>query len=126
MCLASDVFPLQVRIYWVIEGEEESGMTESIGIKDGDEIIESAQNQVLVPVEDWERGVLCTCVVEMNGRNISKSVQNQDYWTMCYAAVVPYRVLGIVSCLVFWIISVTVAICCKRVKTKDNTSAGKS
>ncbi|KAG9355246.1 hypothetical protein JZ751_000084 [Albula glossodonta] len=34
MCLASDVFPLQVRIYWVIEGEEESGMTESIGIKD--------------------------------------------------------------------------------------------
>ncbi|KAJ8386507.1 hypothetical protein AAFF_G00169770 [Aldrovandia affinis] len=116
MCLLIDVVPQQARVFWLVDGEEKSGLTGSIWTKDGDAVIESTQNQVLVPAEVWERGASCTCVVEFDGRIASKSVERQDYWTMCYAVVVPYRALGVTACLMLWILIVTVAVCCRRNK----------
>ncbi|KAJ8372121.1 hypothetical protein AAFF_G00294360, partial [Aldrovandia affinis] len=76
-CLVSGVVPQQARVFWLVDGEEKSGLTGSIWTKDGDAVIESTQNQVLVPAEVWERGAPCTCVVEFDGRIASKSVQRQ-------------------------------------------------
>ncbi|KAJ8335220.1 hypothetical protein SKAU_G00408590 [Synaphobranchus kaupii] len=83
LCVVSGVAPSQVRVFWVIDGEEDSGLIQSLWTKDSDEIVESTQNQVLVRADEWERGVVCTCVVEFDGKNISKSVQNEESSDVC-------------------------------------------
>ncbi|XP_036411113.1 immunoglobulin lambda-1 light chain-like [Megalops cyprinoides] len=77
LCLISGAVPSEVRVSWSIDGRNESGLTESIWTGESDAVTESVMNQVLVPVEEWERGITCTCMVDIDGNNTSKSVQSQ-------------------------------------------------
>ncbi|KAJ8335170.1 hypothetical protein SKAU_G00408090 [Synaphobranchus kaupii] len=75
LCMIPGVVP-QLRMFWLIDREEQGGFTETVWRKTADETVEFTQNQVLVPAEKWERGAVCTCVVEFAGRIARKSVQS--------------------------------------------------
>ncbi|XP_061109383.1 uncharacterized protein LOC133136147 [Conger conger] len=122
VCVIPGVLP-QAHVSWVIDGREKSGTTESIWTEDGSETVETTQNRVLVPAEQWMRGVECTCVVEFEGRRVSKSVQNgvTDYWGVCYATVAAYRVVVTALCLLSWVMVIAVAICVSRKQKIANT-----
>ncbi|KAJ8372119.1 hypothetical protein AAFF_G00294340 [Aldrovandia affinis] len=109
-------FPQQARVFWLVDGEEKSGLTGSIWTKDGDAVIESTQNQVLVPAEVWERGAPCTCVVEFDGRIASKSVQRQDLTTFTHeesgdvCAVLLYGAIAGAALIITVMISIAVCL----------------
>uniref|UniRef100_A0AAY5LBD8 Ig-like domain-containing protein n=1 Tax=Esox lucius TaxID=8010 RepID=A0AAY5LBD8_ESOLU len=71
LCLVSGLVPSQVRVFWLINGREESGRIES----PCDSAKEFIRNQILVQAEEWDRGAECTCVVEFGGQNITKTVE---------------------------------------------------
>ncbi|KAJ8397325.1 hypothetical protein AAFF_G00441590 [Aldrovandia affinis] len=109
-CSVSGVVPQQARVFWVIDGEEKIGLTGSIWTKDGDAVIESTQNRVLVPAEVWDRGAPCTCVVEFDGRNASKSVQRPESGDAC--AVLLYGAIAGAALLIT--VTISIAVCLLR------------
>ncbi|KAG7457932.1 hypothetical protein MATL_G00232560 [Megalops atlanticus] len=85
---------------WSIDGRNESGLTESIWTGESDAVTESVMNQVLVPVDEWERGITCTCMVDIDGNSTSKSVQSQGTNTctvLLYGAIAGATVTIIVA-----------------------------
>ncbi|XP_064201578.1 uncharacterized protein LOC135260257 [Anguilla rostrata] len=124
LCMIAGVVP-KARMFWVIDGRERSGFTDTVWTKYGDEVVESTQSQVLVPAEQWERGAVCTCVVEFDGRNTSKSVQKgacsviTDHWEGCYATVAAYRVVVTTLCLLSWTMTITAGICFRRKRNHE-------
>ncbi|XP_031442379.1 uncharacterized protein LOC116225028 isoform X2 [Clupea harengus] len=75
ICWAKGTVPSQVRIFWVVNGEEHIGWTESVWTKQNDLTTEFTQSRFWLSKSDWDTGEQCTCVVEAGGKNISKSIQ---------------------------------------------------
>ncbi|XP_041932431.1 uncharacterized protein LOC121695542 isoform X2 [Alosa sapidissima] len=75
ICWAKGVVPSQVRIFWIMDGSEYNGHTESIWSNDSHKATEFTQSRTWFP--DWTgvAGIECTCVVEIRGKNISKTIQ---------------------------------------------------
>ncbi|KAL0962268.1 hypothetical protein UPYG_G00337870 [Umbra pygmaea] len=61
--------------------------------------------------EEWDRGAECTCVVEFERHNITKTAQNVELGVLCYITVWIYRLLGITGWLLLFILIVTLASC---------------
>lgn len=76
LCLVSGVIPSQARVSWLINGTVENGWTESALEEDDDPLKRLTQNQILVPAEEWEKGIPCSCVVEFAGKSFSKTLQH--------------------------------------------------
>ncbi|XP_041932439.1 uncharacterized protein LOC121695544 isoform X2 [Alosa sapidissima] len=72
ICRAEGVTSSEVRIAWIVNGEEHSGLTESVW-SEGKEM-----TQGLLWLSTWQSGAQCTCSVETRGQNISKSLQYID------------------------------------------------
>ncbi|KAL2080664.1 hypothetical protein ACEWY4_024457 [Coilia grayii] len=77
ICRAVGAASSQLRVFWVVNGEEHIGLTESVWPEQNYPTTEVTQSQFWLPKSEWEARVECTCVVEANGRNISKSVQRK-------------------------------------------------
>ncbi|XP_062386089.1 uncharacterized protein LOC134073122 [Sardina pilchardus] len=75
ICWAKGVVPSQVRIFWVLEGSEYNGLTESIWSNNSHSATEFTQSRIWFADWDLEPGMKCTCVVNIGERNISKTIQ---------------------------------------------------
>ncbi|KAK6323816.1 hypothetical protein J4Q44_G00061550 [Coregonus suidteri] len=53
LCLVLEVVPSQVRVFWLIDGREESGLTDSTWTNNSDSATEFTRNQILVQAEEW-------------------------------------------------------------------------
>lgn len=73
ICWAKGVSPSQVRVFWIVDGQEYSGLTESIWSNDSQFATEITQSRFWSTDLSWEAGMQCTCVVELKGRNMSKT-----------------------------------------------------
>ncbi|XP_034150509.1 uncharacterized protein LOC109616170 [Esox lucius] len=108
MCLVSGLVPSQVRVFWLINGREESGRTESAWIDNSDSAKEFIRNQILVQAEEWDRGAECTCVVTFEGQNITKTVQiRNDFDSKCTALLYGASAAAVLVITV----TVTIAVC---------------
>ncbi|XP_048086307.1 uncharacterized protein LOC125285756 [Alosa alosa] len=102
ICWATNTLPSQVRVFWVVNGKEHIGWTESVWSKQSDQTTtEFTQSRFWLSKADWEAGGKCTCVVEAGGRNVSKSIQRVGN-DMCL-----FLVYGI-SCAAFCMIFVAI------------------
>ncbi|KAL0962267.1 hypothetical protein UPYG_G00337860 [Umbra pygmaea] len=73
-----------------------------------DSATEFTRNQILVQAEEWDRGAECTCVVEFEGHNITKTVQRRnDSNSLC--SVLLYGVCAAAVLVV--ILAVAIAVC---------------
>lgn len=80
LCYVSGVSPSQAYVYWIIDGRVENGWTDSALEDDGigDPQKRFSQNQVLVLAEEWEKGIQCSCVVEVAGQRFAKTLQSDS------------------------------------------------
>ncbi|XP_062386018.1 uncharacterized protein LOC134073075 [Sardina pilchardus] len=75
ICWAKGVVPSQVRIFWILEGNEYNGLTESIWSNNSHSATEFTQSRIWFADWDLEPGMKCLCVVNIGERNISKNIQ---------------------------------------------------
>ncbi|XP_076157305.1 uncharacterized protein LOC143140371 [Alosa pseudoharengus] len=92
ICRAEGVTSSEVRIAWILNGEEHSGLTESVW-SEGKEM---TQGLLWLSESDWQSGAQCTCSVETRGQNISKSLQYID-WSLCSS----YLLYGVYGSVLF-------------------------
>ena len=76
ICWAKGVSPSQVRIFWIVDGREYNGVSESIWSNDSHSATEFTQSQFWLSEWNLEDGIQCTCVVETGGKNISRTIQH--------------------------------------------------
>ncbi|CAB1351019.1 unnamed protein product, partial [Coregonus sp. 'balchen'] len=111
LCLVLEVVPSQVRVFWLIDGREESGLTDSTWTNNSDSATEFTRNQILVQAEEWDRRAEFTCVVEFEGQNITKTLlQRNDSNAMC--TMLMYGTSA--AALLTIIVAVTIAVCLHR------------
>ncbi|KAL7829235.1 hypothetical protein AOLI_G00301200 [Acnodon oligacanthus] len=72
-CLVMGAVPSEVRVSWVVSHTVLTGWTESAWTDDSGSALEFTRAHVLVPSESWMDNV--ECVVELDGRTISKSLK---------------------------------------------------
>ncbi|XP_055749127.1 immunoglobulin kappa light chain-like [Salvelinus fontinalis] len=111
LCLVLEVVPSQVRVFWLIDGREESGLTDSTWTDNSESATEFTRNQILVQAEEWNRRTEFTCVVEFEGKNLTKTLlQHNDSNAMC--TMLMYGASA--AALLAIIVAVTTAVCLHR------------
>ncbi|XP_041932823.1 uncharacterized protein LOC121695773 [Alosa sapidissima] len=122
LCLVSGISPSQAHVFWVISGRVESGWTDSDleDVGECEPLKRLTRNQVLVPVEEWERGVQCACVVEVAGLSFNKTLQRDGITAggslglsrdHCFAVYYIYSVVWVTSTLMLLLLGGTTAVC---------------
>ncbi|XP_059837147.1 uncharacterized protein LOC132400086 [Hypanus sabinus] len=76
VCLVGGLSSTQINIYWNISGQIMDGLSDN-GMLDSDRSY-SVRSQVLVPVETWRSGGVCTCIAQLGGmgKTRTKSVSH--------------------------------------------------
>ncbi|XP_063042244.1 M1-specific T cell receptor beta chain-like [Engraulis encrasicolus] len=102
LCLVSGVHPSQARVSWLIEGSVEGGWAVAALEEDnghGPPRRFTQKNQVLIPAETWERGVACSCVVQIAGQSFSKTLHYSREPDRCDAVFYIYVAAWVMSSL---------------------------
>ncbi|XP_076850101.1 immunoglobulin kappa light chain-like isoform X2 [Brachyhypopomus gauderio] len=73
-CLVFRVVPHEARIFWVVSGTAQTGWTES-GWKERTEFSEFTQASLTLSSDVWMDGIQIECIVEVGGKNFSKSLK---------------------------------------------------
>ncbi|KAL2080661.1 hypothetical protein ACEWY4_024454 [Coilia grayii] len=116
LCVVAGVSPSQVHVFWLIEGTVEGGWTDSALEDDGDPQRRLTQNQILLPAEMWERGLSCSCVVEVGSQSFSKTLQHSRTPDHCFAVFCTYIVAGITSSFFLLLLVGITSVCLCRLE----------
>ncbi|XP_060759911.1 uncharacterized protein LOC132870295 [Neoarius graeffei] len=78
-CMVMGVVPSEVNVSWVVGESEMTGWTESGWTHTSDSAVEYTLAHINIPSENWAETPNVDCVVEVDGRRVSKSLQQGDY-----------------------------------------------
>lgn len=78
ICWVAHAVPSEIRVIWVVNGNEYIGLTESVWWRKNDPSTEFTQSKFWISKSDWEEGKLFSCIVEAGGKNISKSIRSKS------------------------------------------------
>ncbi|KAM9434624.1 immunoglobulin lambda-1 light chain-like [Clarias gariepinus] len=75
-CAVMDAVPSQIRVWWLIDGEERTGWTESGWTRHDESVSEYTRAQIIIPAEEWIKAAhTIECVVQYENMSISQTLQ---------------------------------------------------
>ncbi|XP_073678547.1 uncharacterized protein [Garra rufa] len=92
--------PSHVYVHWLIGSRKKNGQTLFVWLE-GDEKSVKTHNYITVSAEEWRTGGACTCVVNLGGWMINKTLHYYDIQDTCYPLVRVTRIFAIATALLF-------------------------
>lgn len=77
-CVVMGVVPAEARVFWVVGESEMTGWTESSWTHTNHTAKEYMRSHISIPSQIWMEAQNVECVVEVDGRRVSKSFKQGD------------------------------------------------
>ncbi|KAM9434273.1 M1-specific T cell receptor beta chain-like isoform 2-T2 [Clarias gariepinus] len=113
-CAVMDAVPSQIRVWWLIDGEERTGWTESGWTRHDESASEYTRAQIIIAAEEWiEAYHTIECVVQYENMSISQTLQRHSYsdssctWLLYGGCCIAIFTIAVV---------ITVALCLRKEK----------